>query len=149
MKPTKQMIEAATEVFKAKTIVANMEKEISPIQCGILAEMSAKPIDGYDFEHPVILEHKYAYLMNDDDFNSYYKQLKTAYVAAGIVDADHDADSCPLAIAQNAERIATDTLVELMKPITGIDLQTLKFNMKAYEKYVDLTLQYVAPHTNF
>jgi len=141
MKPTKEMIDAARRLFKAKAWVETVKPVVENYQHVILEHLQAK--DKYTGE--VILDLNRTYKMNDSDFADYLELCNYARKFVGL--HVRNDDYCPLLVAEELVRVRERELIKSVEPITKLtkdDILCAKNGLEKYNEFVDLTLRYCA-----
>jgi len=141
-KPTQEMIDAATELFKAMTWVNTIKPVVEGYKNEILQRWKFKVTKEFrEREDDVITLIRDDYLMSEEDFAIYLQECYKAAKAVGL--ALEDADHCPLLKAERSRTEAEWELMKVMEPITNVGWKRLFGENR--EKYLDLTLRLLAP----
>jgi hypothetical protein len=136
VKPSKEIIQAAKNVLKARALVESLRPKIQAIQTELLTKLDARDEDG----EPVTLSNKYC--MTDAYADQYYPMLNAAYRAAGF---DLEPDFCPLLMAENEVITLTAVMNKLAETlVTGFQVDSSKLYGEARKKLTDLNLQYIS-----
>lgn len=149
--PTAEQITAAERVFLCMANVRTIEPTVTAYQREILARgqwKKANP-DGLSErtgrDGSVITDPKEAWLMSEDDFALYDAECKKARVASGLL--VEKPEHCPLLVAEEALRQAKRQLVDALESVSGVTAdQIIRGSMKNYDRFVELSLQMLAPH---
>lgn len=151
--PTKAMVQAADCLLVATARRQLIEEKVRGYQRAILADMQAPAspeLQKAATNHPdqawllePVLEPKNSFLLRDEDFAIYAERCTKAAAAAGLeVPAP---GYCPLSLAETLEFDAKVLLVDAMKPLTGLDSDTLRQHLGLMKQYVSLSLNLLAP----
>ena len=143
--PTQDMIAAAKTVFLAKAWTETLRPVVEGYKKAILAKHSwhiAEEWINKGMADRVIMEPEHAYLLSDQDFAIYLREVNESRVEAGL-EVDNE-DHCPLLVAEMQEVNATRALLTAMMPITKIDPNDVYG--EDWNKLTDLTLQLLAPY---
>lgn len=142
MKPSKELVKAAENVFLAMAQTQTVRAIIEPIQIKILTNGQYKSKYG---TRAVIVRAFDSYQMSDEDFSDYSAKLHAEYLANGF---EVEMNICPLLVAEDLERKAKRLLVEKSFEIMPSKIMTLERIMTAklelYHQYIDITLKYLA-----
>ncbi len=141
-KPTQEMIDAATVLFKAMAWVATIKPVVEGYKNEILQRRKFKVAKGFrEREDEVVTLIRDDYLMSEEDFASYLLECYCAAKATGL--ALEDADHCPLLRAERLQVEAEWELMKVMEPVTNVGWKKLFGEFRA--RYLDLTLRLLAP----
>lgn len=147
--PSKEMIEAATDVFVAKAFLGTIEPVVREYQTNILAkgqwrvrpeyQAAARRRGGSTIGDEVITDPKIAYLMSEEDFALYDAECKKARVEAKLhVEKE---EQCPLCVAEHELIKAKQRLIDVMEPITKLSWDRLLCGgVETTDQAVELTL---------
>lgn len=147
-KPTQEMIEAAKAVFMTmayvetiKPIVKRYEKAILEKHQFHIAKVWTADKPGRKMPDQIILNPDQTYLLEDSDFQLYYKETLKARDEAGLkVD---NPEHCPLLVAEDLQCQAENALIVAMEPVTHLEPGRLYGDNR--KKFLDLTLKLLAP----
>jgi hypothetical protein len=92
-----------------------------------------------------VTNHKDAYLMSDEDFEIYHKEMQAFYHSDACPVKPRGKDYCPALEAQSAVRELKRTIADVFEPVLGIGSDTLCRNLKYYNQYFDLIMTLFAP----
>lgn len=153
--PTKEMVEAATDVFVAKAFLGTIEPVVRGYQTAILAKGQWRVRPEYQtgfrrrggamIGEEVITDPKLSYLMSEEDFALYDAECKKARVEAKLhVEKE---EQCPLCVAEHELIKAKQRLIGIMEPITKLSWDRLLCGgVETTEQAVDLTLNLLGPY---
>ncbi len=149
--PTKEMLTAAENLFKARAYVETIRPIVLQYQKEILAEgqWHISPKKASRRGDAVIVEPKDSWLMSDDDFAVYHARCKAARDKAKL-HVENDGH-CPLLVAEHLVTSAEHALIDAMADTTGVTkdkLLSAKMDIclvDYYKNYIHLTLQLLAP----
>lgn len=144
--PTQEMKQAAETVFLAMAWTQTVEPVVKGYQQKILND--------YVFNYALewvergekegrITNIRDTYLMTNEDFKRYMHLQNIERKKAGL--HVENEEFCPLLVAESLERDAKREMVKTMECVTGITCDQLTMNLERYRKYVELTLQLLAP----
>jgi hypothetical protein len=142
-KPTKEMKNAARDVFIKMAVVETIRPVVLGYETAILADM--KPQSKHD--HKIITEPKYAWTMTDKNFKIYLNCCNEERIKAGLKVKSQE--YCPLLVAEDNLRVAETHLIEVMAPISHLTLDMLLESrdcLNNLRKAIDLNLQLLAPY---
>jgi hypothetical protein len=144
IKPTKDLISATETVFIAmahteliRPVVEGYQKELLKFWKFNIAE---KWIDT-GMKPGIITDPEKAYLMDNEDFQIYLKELHQKHIENGF---KVKMNYCPLLIAESTERDAKHLMLECAEYMTKINPSEV-FSVKIKEKLTELTLRFIAP----
>lgn len=155
-KPSKELKQAAETLLLAKTYTETIRPTIEGYQTELLKKLQFKIADKWvnmertGLNKEVITDHKRTYLMDDEDFNIYLKELHQKHIEHGFKDqvtkggTTKEIGFCPLLIAEDTQRQARKLLIDAAEYITGISYDKVN-RVKDLEKLEDLTLRLVVP----
>lgn len=147
--PTKEMVEAATEVFVAKAFLGTIEPVVRGYQTDILAkgqwrvkpefQAASRRRGGSMIGDEVITDPKLSYLMSEADFALYDAECKKARIEAKLhVEKE---EQCPLCVAEHELIKAKQRLIGVMEPITKLSWDRLLCGgVEKTDEVVELTL---------
>lgn len=131
------MITATETVFMAMAHTQVTRELVEEYQKDILKR--------HQFKHKrtgeVITEPKHAYCMSESDLTVYHSECKKAKDERGLT-VDANPEACPLLYAEDLEREAKRNLLDVTKPLHGIDYKN--FNPKQFNEMVEITLRFLA-----
>ena len=147
-KPTKEMITAADNVFKAMALTEIVRPIVLGYQQSILNDqkyLCSKDHRGDEYTPATdwIKNPDHTYLMSDADFQDYVNRCNIAQDNANL--ETESSDHCPLLVAEKLVSDAKHVLIEVMEPITKMSYSDVSSTLDIYRKYVELTLQFLAP----
>lgn len=144
--PTEAMITAAHNVFVTMAFEQTVKPIVEGYQKDILSfwrfKIAPEHVTRGHKKDEIILNPKHSYLLSDDDFKLYLAECNDARIKAGLkVD---NPEHCPLLVAKHLRIIAENTLIDTMKPVTGIKTDQV-YMLEHRKQLVDLTLKLLAP----
>lgn len=142
MKPTKQQIQAAKNLFAARALTNVIEAKVYKIQVDILGAKMYSNANTDLCADAFIINPKRSYLLGETDFAEYLQLLHAEYTRAGFI---VPFGYCPLLMAQSAEREAEKELIATMEPTTGATNRQLANHPEKRKEYIELTLRYLGP----
>jgi len=142
-----KVIEATETVLKAIAYTQTMKDIVEPQKRKVLAKYQFRTSQewvkkGIKKERELITNPKNAYLMNDEDFETYHDEMQQFYKDEGIYPGNN---KCPLLVAESMERKAKRRLVDIMEKYTGIGNDDLL--MEHYYEYIELNLNFLTQFT--
>lgn len=142
--PTKEQIEAAEDVFCCMSKYEATKETVEPIKKMVLAKNEFYTRKDYEGEPFMIKNPENIWLLEDEDFNTYLKQVYEERVKYGFLD---DKEICVISKAQQdlvmAERKLIDTFVEL----TGVSNDHIR-HVEHREKYIDILMSMIVNFVN-
>lgn len=145
---TNEMKQAAKTVFMAMAFTQTIRPIVEEYQKRIIQEI--KPIVADEFKQigfTTITESKDSYLMNETDFKTYLTRCNEERIKAKLhVD---NVEFCPLLVAEDLQRQADRTFIDVMEPITHLTTDKVLCSnngLANYKKLIDLSLRLVAPY---
>lgn len=146
--PEQRMMEAATQVFSAMTLLSLIRPIVNDYQSAILREqqwsVSPKWSQGPCSITGLVLEPARSHLLRDEDCEVYARLCREAAAKVNLV--VHGTADCPLLETENDLRLAQRELVDSMFPVTHISAEkATTMKTENYQKLIDLTLRLLAP----
>jgi hypothetical protein len=80
------------------------------------------------------------FLMSDEDFKIYLAEMETFYYSDECPFKPSKKGNCPLLEAESFLRDLKWEIVAFFEPITGLSKENLRWNLKAFDKYIDILL---------
>lgn len=154
-KPTPDMISAAKSVFQAMTLVQTIEPIVKGCQKKILEKHKFKVSEewlkheriGGRVKNGIITDLDDVFMMKEDDFNIYLKELHVEHKKHGF--EVKKIGNCPYLEADYILTKAKTLLCLVMEPVTNITKdQVLNCGLDEYYEYIDLCLKLLAPFVN-
>lgn len=152
MKPSKQLIEACETYFVAKAYEDTIRPTVNEIKNEIINffkfKVSPEWVEKGRPEY--ITDHKYSYLMNDQDSNIYFRECYEKNIEAGFGHLLGDTyelneTKCPLLIAEATTREASWLIMDLVSEDYKMNFKNC-YNLKIRDQVLELTLQLCAPY---
>ncbi len=153
-KPTNEMVESARNVFVTMALVETVKPIVKGYQMEILAKhqwpIAKEWSDRVKAANTrVILNPDETYLMEDEDFQIYIKEINEARESAGL--KVENPDFCPLLVAEDLQSKAEHLLIDVMEPITHLTIDKVLCSVNGldnYRKLIDLTLKLLVKFVN-
>ena len=139
-KPTPEMIMAAETVFLAMAFTETIRPVVVGYQTKVLEKHKFLYTRKEDGDYVKTSEH--TYLMKETDFKIYLEECNKEQELAGL--KTETPDHCPLLVAENEQRKAENILMEVFKPLTGLDVSRINMRLDTRKKFLDLTLKYMS-----
>lgn len=137
---TNNMILAAKDVFLSMA----WEQAIRPVVEGYQKQILDRNKFTDKRTKEVILDPKHTYMMSDEDFAVYLKEIEVCREAAGL--KIRSEGNCPLLEARNDLRIAERAFAKTLEPLTKVTIDQVlctKNGLENYRKYLNLGLKMV------
>ncbi|SHN42196.1 hypothetical protein [Chitinophaga sp. CF418] len=147
-KVTKEMIQAAEDVFIAIAYSETIRPAIIEIQQNILKRFQYKVDEQASkarLREPIVT-HERSYLMSDNDFSHYLTHLHKEYIMAGF---KVEYGYCPLLIAEDIQRNAEKKLITVMESVSGISFDMIFMGPAPIvnkQKLIDIYLKLLASY---
>lgn len=140
---TDEMVAAAKLVFAAMAARDVIKPIVEGYQKVILQEKEFYPAEKWQKhgDNKRIVDSEHTYLMEEKDFDYYLKRCNEERIKAKL--HVNNPENCPLLVAENNIRKATNYLMPMMEPITGICYADI-WDMELSKKYVHITLSMLA-----
>jgi len=148
-KPTPDQIRMAEATFTAMAFEQTVRPIVEAYEKAILEKHQFKIAKKWEDTRSgsageIILNPKWAYLLEDSDFSIYNAECKVARDAANLkVEQD---DFCPLLVAENLRIQAENALINEIAKTPGLEnLASGYLDLKQRASVLDLTLKMLAP----
>lgn len=144
--PSQDLIARAETLFVAMAFEACVREVVEPYQLKILEEEKYSYSEQWPRDNDwddYVKELDHTWLMDDDDLKHYLKRCNEEQEKVGL--KTETPEQCPLLVAEDLTRIAKQSLIEGLQPVTGVSLHKLLCaGLDAYDKYIELVLKWFA-----
>jgi hypothetical protein len=137
-------ITVMTAVFEAMAFCETIRSIVEPKQQEIVSLYKFKVRDEFKERRGIeVIEFpKHMYLADESDWKLYDNEMIAFYKEQNL---KHKEGCCPLLEAESLVREVKRHAVGILEPFTGISWDNVCWNLKNYEKYMDLMLTLFAP----
>jgi len=137
-------ITVMTAVFEAMAFCETIRDIVEPKQKELIDFFKFKV--SQEFKErigiEVVTEYRQLYMADRSDWEIFDKEMIAFYKEKGL---KHKEGCCPLLEAESLVREIKRHAIDILEPFTGISFDNLSWNLKNYEKYVELLLSLFAP----
>lgn len=139
-----ECISVMTAVFEAIAFCETIRSIVEPKQQELVDFFKFKVRDEFKERRGIEIIEKpsHMYLADEQDWELYNNEMITFYKENGL---KHKEGCCPLLEAESLVREVKQHAIDILEPFTGVSWDMLCWNIKQYEKYIDLQLTLFAP----
>lgn len=137
-------ITVMTAIFEAMAFCETIRSIVEPKQQELINFFKFKVRDEFK-EHrgiEIVTEHRHLYMAAESDWKIFEAEMVLFYKENGL---KHKEGCCPLLEAESLVREVKRHSIAILEPFTGISWDNVCWNLKNYEKYMDLLLTLFAP----
>ena len=156
MKPTVESLKNMTSdpdcvkvvnaLFEATAYEQTVRELIEPKQQEVIDffkfEVSDESVEKLRAEKRAITKHRELYLISEDDFILYEKEMHDFYTQSGF---DVKYGYCPLLIAERMTRDVKIEVCDFLQPYIGISYDHISGSLERYRQYYELIMTMFAP----
>jgi hypothetical protein len=137
-------ITVMTAIFQAMAFRETIRSIVEPKQQEVIDFFKFKVREEFrerrDIE--IVTEHRHLYMADESDWKLFDKEMVAFYKEKNL---KHKEGCCPLLEAESLVREVKRHSIGILEPFTGISRDSIYWNLKNYEKYMELMLTLFAP----
>jgi len=137
-------ITVMTAVFEAIAFCETIRSIVEPKQQEVINFFKFKVQKEFKERRniEIITEYKQLYMADESDWKLLDTEMVAFYKEKGL---KHKEGCCPLLEAESLVREVKRHAIGILEPFTGVSWDMLCWNLKQYEKYIELQLTLFAP----
>ena len=137
-------ITVMTSVFEAMAFCETIRGIVEPKQNELINFFKFKVRDEFKerINIEIITKYRQLYMAEESDWEIFDKEMVAFYKEKNL---KHKDGCCPLLEAESLVRDVKRYAVGILEPYTGISWDSVCWNLKNYEKYMELMLTLFAP----
>ncbi len=137
-------ISVMTAIFEAMAFCETIRSIVEPKQQELVDFFKFKVKDEFKVRRniEIITEYGQLYMADESDWKLFDNEMIAFYKEKGL---KHKEGCCPLLEAESLVREVKRHTVGILEPFTGISWDSICWNLKNYEKYMELMLTLFAP----
>lgn len=137
-------ITVMTAIFEAIAFCETVRSIVEPKQNELVNFFKFKVRDEFKERRgiEVITEYRQLYMADESDWKLFDNEMVKFYKEQGL---KHKEGCCPLLEAESLVREVKRHAIGILEPFTGVSWDSICWNLKNYEKYMELMLTLFAP----
>ena len=137
-------ITVMTAIFEAIAFCETVRSIVEPKQNELVNFFKFKVRDEFKERRgiEVITEYRQLYMADESDWKLFDNEIVKFYKEQGL---KHKEGCCPLLEAESLVREVKRHAIGILEPFTGVSWDSICWNLKNYEKYIELMLTLFAP----
>lgn len=137
-------ITVMTAIFEAMAFCETVRSIVEPKQNELVDFFKFKVRDEFKESRgvEVITEYRQLYMTDESDWKLFDNEMVKFYKEQNL---KHKEGCCPLLEAESLVREVKRHAIDILEPFTGVSWDRICWNLKNYEKYMELMLTLFAP----